>query len=1035
MAVYFKGKKIAPVNNIYKEELTLTVTPQKEKQNIKPSSELQVYNEVIVEATPLETTSVAPTTEQQVITPTEAVGLSEVTVEAVDSSIDENIQPSNIKKDITILGVTGDYEPNLQSKEVTITTNGTSTIAPDTGYDGLNNVKVTTNVDSSSREYPTIDDVRFTITVIDAVTGDIIDQVIDVERGYVYTLPTAPTHTNFTFNKWVCAQAITDNTVTVAYQDIVVGAHYTYDLAGTATVIDIEISRTMSKTFSIKLTAYTNSTIDWGDGTIDTVSTTEPTHTYSDFGSYTIRVDGDSYTFGRQTFSQVASGTAVERSYYVESIVLGSNASFSAYTFAYCYNLKSVIMPYKIVSGDYLFCYCYRLTTVLLPDVVNSLIPSYCFNYSYSLKSIVIPSEGIKMNYGTFANSGCEYVALPLVYYGSYSFSGSALKSVCISREETQGMFLNCNNLVRAYVPKPTGFGPYFGLFGSCLNLKYVIFNSVAPASSGSRDYFDFNSEINGCVNVVTPILINSPTYAVRNGDIYTKIYESSNPLTPVDDTEYICWQYNAPNDYIVESGVNLIEPDFNCIGNPSKVEFKSGSSTRGGINYGAGGIYLGSNSENKLSSVIFEPGFNWTSNSIYVNLSISSNALKTLILPTTYPDMSSGSISITAGCVEEVDLHNIPATVNTVYVSGNMLKKVILPPSFTGSSFSYSSNVIKEIVMPVGSSSLITPKAKSVTRIAYLGNVSTGFSIGYDALYTPSLREYDLTNCVSVPLQSSSLPYFKYAVNYHCKIIVPDSLYSQWIVATNWITIADYIYKESDVRQIELPYIMNNEYLYRYTGNMTTPYIYTSYDTGTTETITASKTFTTSTLFSDISSWLFDGVNSVEYYLRVNGEYNGVNTALTNNETTYTGTNASYTITTNDDDTSTFEISYAVTYYLSGNTTSVTKIHGNAFKNNTTITSINIPSGITQVGMGCFSNCSALVSVIIPDTVTSLAKNVFDECVSLTSVTLNAQTIVLIDSDAFAGVTVENLTIYVPSTLLEDYKSNYTDYTFAEIT
>jgi len=45
-------------------------------------------------------------------------------------------------------GVTGifDPRPNLQSKDITITDNGTTTIEPDTGYDGLNDVNVTINV-------------------------------------------------------------------------------------------------------------------------------------------------------------------------------------------------------------------------------------------------------------------------------------------------------------------------------------------------------------------------------------------------------------------------------------------------------------------------------------------------------------------------------------------------------------------------------------------------------------------------------------------------------------------------------------------------------------------------------------------------------------------------------------------------------------------------------------------------------------------------------------------------------------------------
>ena len=42
----------------------------------------------------------------------------------------------------------GGGAPNLQSKSVTYTANGTNTIAPDSGYDGLSSVDVTVNVAS-----------------------------------------------------------------------------------------------------------------------------------------------------------------------------------------------------------------------------------------------------------------------------------------------------------------------------------------------------------------------------------------------------------------------------------------------------------------------------------------------------------------------------------------------------------------------------------------------------------------------------------------------------------------------------------------------------------------------------------------------------------------------------------------------------------------------------------------------------------------------------------------------------------------------
>lgn len=93
----------------------------------------------------LDTLSVTPSTQAQSITPPAGTdGYNRVNVSAVDASIDSAIQSQNIRQGINILGVVGEYSggsSNYQSKSVTPTANGL-TVSPDSGYDALSSVVI-----------------------------------------------------------------------------------------------------------------------------------------------------------------------------------------------------------------------------------------------------------------------------------------------------------------------------------------------------------------------------------------------------------------------------------------------------------------------------------------------------------------------------------------------------------------------------------------------------------------------------------------------------------------------------------------------------------------------------------------------------------------------------------------------------------------------------------------------------------------------------------------------------------------------------
>jgi len=72
------------------------------------------------------------------------------------------------------------------------------------------------------------------------------------------------------------------------------------------------------------------------------------------------------------------------------------------------------------------------------------------------------------------------------------------------------------------------------------------------------------------------------------------------------------------------------------------------------------------------------------------------------------------------------------------------------------------------------------------------------------------------------------------------------------------------------------------------------------------------------------------------------------------------------------------------------GNT--ISSIAKNAFKNNTTISSVDIPDSITSIGTCAFYNCSGLTRIEIPASVTDIGAQAFSRCSGLTSIVVDGE-------------------------------------------
>ena len=139
------------------EQVTVNVNQATQSKNITangtytPAMGYIGFNEVVVDVPFFtEDITVNPSTSQQIIQ-TEVDGIKKVTVNPVTSSIDANIVATNIKSGVNILGVNGSVvELKGQTKTLSLTTSGTSTISPDPTYNGITSISITPNLQSKT---------------------------------------------------------------------------------------------------------------------------------------------------------------------------------------------------------------------------------------------------------------------------------------------------------------------------------------------------------------------------------------------------------------------------------------------------------------------------------------------------------------------------------------------------------------------------------------------------------------------------------------------------------------------------------------------------------------------------------------------------------------------------------------------------------------------------------------------------------------------------------------------------------------------
>ena len=285
---------------------------------------------------------------------------------------------------------------------------------------GNTNVKSYNNIEYD-KNY--IDNNIYTVKVVD-YDGTIIDSK-NLNSGQDYTLPQVPSHDGLTFQAWNGSRSVVNNKILNITNNVIMGAVYTTTSGQNEFDIELTIPTGLSVTLNM------DGTKDWGDGTSDS----NTTHTYSDYGNYTIKCNGTTMTTSSSggLFAQTTNNI----NYYIKNIKLSGITSITDYAFQCCYSLISITLPYSITSvGNYAFRDCRSLLNVVLPYNLTT-IGNYGFSGCHSLLNVVLPYN--------------------LTTIGNYGFqSCSSLINIIISDYVTSlgtYLFLGCNSLIYIRLP------------------------------------------------------------------------------------------------------------------------------------------------------------------------------------------------------------------------------------------------------------------------------------------------------------------------------------------------------------------------------------------------------------------------------------------------------------------------------------------------------------------------------------------------------------------------------------------------------
>jgi hypothetical protein len=272
-------------------------------------------------------------------------------------------------------------------------------------------------------------------------------------------------------------------------------------------IIQFLVSDIMYPAYNIQTTftqtgGVGNIYIDWGDGVVNTISTTTTTsteHVYSGGGStystqgyntWKITISGDSGTritaasFFNPNYwgssNQYQSGLLEE--YYGDNTITTVGAlHYAATSKPFFYNLVYSKLP-SVITGagtslQNAYVGCNALIKIVMPTSMSGLSAMDSFvSGCNSLQSITIPQDATGITNMSSSFNSC------------YALTGITLPPTLNSVNNMTSTFLNCYSLRNVILPATPNNANYAGTFGACYNLISMEIQTFGTAASISTN-------------------------------------------------------------------------------------------------------------------------------------------------------------------------------------------------------------------------------------------------------------------------------------------------------------------------------------------------------------------------------------------------------------------------------------------------------------------------------------------------------------------------------------------------------------------